>query len=90
MKTVNGQVPVRGLEGVIAAETSISYVDGVHGRLLYQGYDIHDIAEAMSYSETLRIGWGNAAAQSSRRDAQADAAPQPSHGRTADCGQHVG
>ena len=38
----------RGLEGVVAAESSISYVDGVHGRLLYQGYDIHDLAEHTS------------------------------------------
>ena len=42
----NGEnVVVRGLEGVVAAETSISYVDGIHGRLLYQGYDIRDLAE---------------------------------------------
>jgi citrate synthase len=48
---------VRGLEGVIAADTSISYVDGVHGRLFYQGYDIHDIAESMSFSETVFLLW---------------------------------
>jgi citrate synthase len=56
----NGQdekAAVRGLEGVIAADTSISYVDGIHGRLLYQGYDIHDIAEAMSFSEAVFLLW---------------------------------
>ncbi len=51
------KTPVRGLEGVIAADTSISYVDGIHGRLFYQGYDIHDIAEAMSFSETVFLLW---------------------------------
>jgi citrate synthase len=56
----NGQdekAPVRGLEGVIAADTSISYVDGIHGRLFYQGYNIHDIAETMSFSETVFLLW---------------------------------
>jgi len=55
--TQDEKAPVRGLEGVIAADTSISYVDGVHGRLFYQGYDIHDIAEAMSFSETVFLLW---------------------------------
>jgi len=54
---VNDKGPVRGLEGVVAAETSASYVDGIHGRLLYQGFDIHDIAEQMSYSETVFLLW---------------------------------
>jgi citrate synthase len=56
----NGQdekAPVRGLEGIIAADSSISYVDGIHGRLFYQGYDIHDIAEAMSFSEAVLLLW---------------------------------
>jgi len=35
---------VRGLEGVVAAETDISFVDGVNGKLYYKGYNIHDIA----------------------------------------------
>jgi citrate synthase len=51
------KAPVRGLEGVIAADTSVSYVDGIHGRLLYQGYDIHDIAENMTFSETVFLLW---------------------------------
>ena len=47
----------RGLEGVVAAESNISYVDGVHGRLLYQGYDIHDLAEHASFEETVYLLW---------------------------------
>jgi len=54
----NGEkVVVRGLEGVVAAETSISYVDGIHGRLLYQGYDIHDLAENVSFTEIIFLLW---------------------------------
>ncbi|MBN1894841.1 citrate synthase [bacterium] len=51
------KIVVRGLEGVVAAETSISYVDGVHGRLYYQGYDIHDIAEQISFIECIFLLW---------------------------------
>ncbi len=39
---------VRGLEGVVAAETDISFVDGIQGDLYYKGYNIHDIAEHIS------------------------------------------
>lgn len=53
----NEKVPVRGLEGIVAADSSVSFVDGIHGRLLYQGYDINDIAEHMSYSETVFLLW---------------------------------
>jgi citrate synthase len=54
----NGQREfTRGLEGVVAAESSISYVDGVHGRLLYQGYDIHDLADNVSFEETIYLLW---------------------------------
>ncbi len=34
----NSQEVIRGLEGVVAAETDISYVDGVNGDLYYKGY----------------------------------------------------
>ncbi len=51
------KVPVRGMEGVVAADTSISYVDGIHGRLLYQGYDIHDLVENTSFTETVFLLW---------------------------------
>ena len=41
----NQEVKVfRGLEGVVAAETDISFVDGVNGELYYKGYNIRDIA----------------------------------------------
>ena len=56
--STNGEkVVIRGLEDVAAAETSISYVDGIHGRLYYQGYDIHDIAEEMDFCEVIWLLW---------------------------------
>ena len=48
---------VRGLEGVVAAETRISYVDGANGELYYQGYNIHDLAGAVNYEETVYLLW---------------------------------
>jgi citrate synthase len=47
----NGVEVIRGLEGVVAAETDISYVDGVNGDLYYKGYNIHDLAETCTYLE---------------------------------------
>lgn len=41
----------RGLEGVIAAETTIGYVDGIEGRLVYRGYDISTLVEQSNFEE---------------------------------------
>ncbi len=47
----------RGLEGVSAAETSISFVDGENGQLFYQGYNIHHLAERVSHDEIIYLLW---------------------------------
>lgn len=41
----------RGLEGVIAAETKIGFVDGVEGRLVYRGFDIGTLVEQSNFEE---------------------------------------
>jgi len=46
-----------GLEGVVAAESSIGDVDGANGVLIYQGYDIHDLAEHSNFEETVYLLW---------------------------------
>ena len=33
-----------GLEGVVVAESEISFVDGQEGRLIYRGYSIEELA----------------------------------------------
>jgi citrate synthase len=48
---------VPGLEGIVAAQTSISMVDGANGRLVYRGYVIADLAEEMSYEEVAYLLW---------------------------------
>ncbi|HUP20701.1 MAG TPA: citrate synthase [Gemmatimonadota bacterium] len=47
--------PAAGLEGVVVAESAISYVDGQAGRLVYRGYDIEDLAEHSTYEETVLL-----------------------------------
>ena len=41
--------PGKGLEGVVAAETALSDIDGKQGILSYVGYDIHDLAPNASF-----------------------------------------
>src|SRR5713226_6255991 len=48
---------VPGLEGIVAAQTSISLVDGANGRLVYRGYVIADLAEEMSFEEVAHLLW---------------------------------
>src|SRR5438094_7323282 len=48
---------VPGLEGVVAAQTEISLVDGANGRLVYRGYVIADLAEEMSFEEVAHLFW---------------------------------
>jgi citrate synthase len=45
----------KGLEGVVAARTKISDVDGRQGRLFYAGYDIADLAAHASFEETIHL-----------------------------------
>ena len=42
----------KGLEGVVAARTRISDIDGQRGKLLYAGYDIAELAAHSSLEET--------------------------------------
>ena len=42
---------IRGLEGVVAAETKLCDLDGANGRLAYCGYDIAELARQASFEE---------------------------------------
>src|SRR5436190_803931 len=46
-----------GLEDVVAASSSICYLDGEHGVLAYRGYDIHDLADHASFEEVCYLLW---------------------------------
>ena len=46
-----------GLRGVVAAQSTIGDVDGEKGILIYQGYNIHDLAENSTFEETVFLIW---------------------------------
>jgi citrate synthase len=46
-----------GLEGVVAATTALSKVDGLAGRLIYHGYNIHDLARTTTFEEVAHLLW---------------------------------
>jgi citrate synthase len=41
----------KGLKGVIAADSAICFIDGQQGRLIYRGYNIHELAEKSTFEE---------------------------------------
>jgi citrate synthase len=52
-----GSQLIRGLEGVVAAETKLCDLDGKNGRLAYGGYDIDDLAQRASFEEVCHLLW---------------------------------
>jgi citrate synthase len=48
---------IRGLEGVVAAETKLCDLDGKNGRLAYCGYDIDELARRATFEEVAYLLW---------------------------------
>ena len=46
-----------GLEGVVAAQSSICFIDGAKGILSYRGYDINELAPNATFEETVFLLW---------------------------------
>ena len=46
------KIAARGLKGVVAADTTICDVDGDLGKLIYRGYNIHELATQSTFEET--------------------------------------
>jgi citrate synthase len=49
--------PSRGLEGIVAAQSSICFIDGEKGILSYRGYDINELAPNASFEEVVFLLW---------------------------------
>jgi citrate synthase len=47
----------KGLEGIVAANSGICWIDGDAGVLAYRGIDIHELAESSSFEETTYLLW---------------------------------
>jgi citrate synthase len=48
---------VKGLEGVVAANSGICWIDGYAGVLAYRGIDIHELADHSTFEETTFLLW---------------------------------
>ena len=48
---------IKGLEGVVAAKTALSLVDGANSKLYYRGVSIDELAEKSSFEETVYLLW---------------------------------
>ncbi|MDF5139102.1 citrate/2-methylcitrate synthase, partial [Vibrio parahaemolyticus] len=57
MTTATESTATAGLRGVVAAQSSIGDVNGEQGILIYQGYDIHDLAEHSTFEEVIYLLW---------------------------------
>jgi citrate synthase len=49
--------PKGGLEGIVAVQSSICFIDGNAGRLVYRGYEIGDLVEHVTFEETAALLW---------------------------------
>ncbi|HEY1578851.1 MAG TPA: citrate synthase [Terracidiphilus sp.] len=47
----------KGLEGIVAANSGICFIDGDAGVLAYRGIDIHELAERSTFEETTYLLW---------------------------------
>ena len=47
----------KGLEGIVAANSGICFIDGEAGVLAYRGIDIHELAESSTFEETTYLLW---------------------------------
>jgi citrate synthase len=58
-----------GLKDVLVAQTTLSRVDGERGVLIYRGYDIRDLARAVSFEQVAHLFWYGALPTRAQLDA---------------------
>ena len=46
-----------GLEGIVATQSDICFIDGEVGILSYQGFNIHTLAEHATFEEVIYLLW---------------------------------
>src|SRR6266436_3665424 len=62
-------VTLAGLEGIIAAESNICFIDGDRGILSYQGFNIHTLADSATFEEVIYLLWHGGLPKQSELDA---------------------
>ena len=63
-----------GLEGVVAGESEICFIDGDEGILSYRGYNIHTLADNATFEEVIFLLW-NGRLPKQRRTGTAEDGP---------------
>jgi citrate synthase len=56
-KNMATAVASKGLEGIVATNSGICWIDGDAGVLAYRGIDIHDLASISTFEETTYLLW---------------------------------
>src|SRR5436305_7416362 len=46
-----------GLEGIVATQSGICFIDGQAGKLIYRGYEIGDLVEHCTFEEVAYLLW---------------------------------
>ncbi|HEY7193871.1 MAG TPA: citrate synthase/methylcitrate synthase, partial [Gemmatimonadales bacterium] len=54
---IDAPVKPRGLDGVVAAQTRLSHVDGQAGRLIICGYELGELAGRVTFEEAAHLLW---------------------------------
>jgi citrate synthase len=57
MSSANEAKVISGLEGVLACESSVSFIDGTIPELSYRGYNINDLAGRLTYEQVVYLLW---------------------------------
>src|SRR6188768_1217016 len=60
MATHDASMVSSGLEGIIAASTRLSHVDGERGELIIAGYPVGELAARATFEETTWLLWHGA------------------------------
>jgi citrate synthase len=47
----------KGLQNIVVGQTKLSEVNGAEGKLIYAGYDIHELAESATFEEVIYLLW---------------------------------
>lgn len=55
MNTEN--IVAEGLKGVVVGKSGICFIDGKRGKLIYRGYDIHDLVKHSNFEEVVYLLW---------------------------------
>ncbi len=54
-----GEQVISGLEGILACESSIAFIDGSIPELSFRGYDITDIAQTLTFEQVAYLLWND-------------------------------